>query len=186
MVLFGKVGCSISKISGATLLLVLFCVGARADVATVVQSLSIQLSPLGKLSVPGGVSLTRSGTAFSPFTGVLPVSFRVRTTAGGGGTISLQVTSDFVPGGGPSVRNGALTYVCSGAQLGTPCSGVQTANIGTQTPVLTLPPSACTGGGGACSVSDPDLVEIQLTLEDDPTFQTGTYSAQVTLIISAL
>jgi hypothetical protein len=76
--------------------------------------------------------------------------------------------------------------MCRGTQLGTPCSGVQTASVGLQTPVLTLPPSACTGGGGACSVSDPDVLELDLALDNDPSFQTGTYSAQVTLIISAL
>ncbi len=153
--------------------------------ATVVQPVSVQLAPLGKVNVPGVVTLTRSGTAFAPFTGVIPVAFRVRTSAGGGGTISLQVTSDFTPAGGPSVRSGALTYVCSTAQLGTPCSGVQTAGAGAQTPVLSIPASVCTGGE-ACGVPDPNLVEIELRLENDPAFQTGSYAAQVTFIISAL
>jgi hypothetical protein len=166
--------------------LVACCVGARADVLTVDQPVSIQLSPLGKLAVPGAIALVRSGVAFDPFTGALPVSFRVRTSPAGGGTISLQVTSDFVPAGGPSVRAGSLTYVCGQAELGTACSGVQTASVGIQTPVLTLPPSACTGGGGQCSTADPNLLEIELALDNDPSFQTGTYSAQVMLIISAL
>ncbi|HVX65803.1 MAG TPA: hypothetical protein VHA11_04330, partial [Bryobacteraceae bacterium] len=84
------------------------------------------------------------------------------------------------------VRAGSLTYVCRRAQIGTPCSGVQTASVGLQTPVLTLPPSACTGGGEPCSSADPNVLELDLSLDNDPSFQTGTYSAQVTLIISAL
>jgi hypothetical protein len=162
------------------------CAAARADVATVTQPLSVHLGPLGKIAVPAQVSLLRTPIAFSPFSGTLPLRFRVRSTEGGGGTITLQVTSDFLPAGGPSVRDGVLSYLCSGADLGTACSGSQVAQAGLQTPVLVLPPAACTGGGMGCSAADPASMEIHFTLENSPTYQTGTYSAQITFVISAL
>jgi hypothetical protein len=114
------------------------------------------------------------------------VSYQVRTTPGGsGGKITLQVTNDFSPTGGPTAASGALTYVCGGANLGTACSGTQTASTTTSTPVLTVPASACTGGGGACSSQNPNSMNLTFTLTDNPVYPTGTYSANITFTISA-
>jgi hypothetical protein len=156
-----------------------------AGVGTVNQTLLATIQPVAKLSLPPTVSLAPGATSFSTFNGAVPVSYRARTTPTGGGAITLQITSDFAPSGGPSVATGVLTYTCSGATLGTACSGTATASTSTQTPVLTLPASACTGGGGACSNQDPNSVSLNFTLIDDPGFATGTYSARVTLMISA-
>jgi hypothetical protein len=152
--------------------------------ATTNQTLSAGFSPIAKVSVP--VSLAVTGTQrFSGFSGTLPISYRARTTPFGGGTLTVRVTSDFSPSGGPSAASGALTYSCSGATLGTPCSGNQTASTSSQTPVLTLPASACTGGGGACSPQDPNTVNVIFNLTDDPGYSTGSYSASITFTISA-
>jgi hypothetical protein len=113
------------------------------------------------------------------------VSYRARTTPVGGGSITLNVSSDLSPSGGPSAATGALAYTCSGATLGTACSGSQTASTTVQTPVLTLPASACTGGGGACSSQNPNSVNLSFTLTDNPVYAAGAYSAKVTFIISA-
>src|SRR5208283_1908743 len=128
---------------------------------------------------------SHSSTTFQPFTATVAVSYEVRTTPVGSGSITLQVTSDFTPTGGPAAAAGALTYVCSGANLGTACSGTQTASTTTQTPVLTVPASTCTGGGGACSGQNPNSMNLTFTLTDSPAYPTSTYSANVTFTISA-
>jgi hypothetical protein len=148
------------------------------------QTLNASLSPIGKVTAPSSVALTRGSVAFTTYQATLPVTFRVRTTPTGAGSITMQVTSNFSPAGGPSVTANTLTYSCT-ASFGSPCSGSQTASTSTQTPVLTLPASACTGGGGACSGSDPNNVTLTFTLTDDPQYATGSYSAQVTFTISA-
>jgi hypothetical protein len=148
--------------------------------------LSASFFAIAKLSVPASLTLAAGATGFSPFQASLPLSYRVRTTPGGSGTVTVQVTSDFAPAGGPSAAAGALTYSCGAATLGTPCSGLQTASTTLQTPVLTLPASACTGGGGACSAGDPNSVNLTFFLTDDPGYGTGSYSARLTFVISAL
>ncbi|MBZ5624922.1 MAG: hypothetical protein LAQ69_40400 [Acidobacteriia bacterium] len=149
------------------------------------QTLNATLQPIGKLSVPASLNLTASVTQFAPFSGTLAVSYRARTTPTGSGTITVRVTSDFLPAGGPSAAAAALSYTCGSASLGTPCSGTQTASTTVQTPVLTLPASACTGGGGTCSAANPASLNLSLTLTDNPGYATGSYSAQLTFTISA-
>lgn len=158
---------------------------SQAATATASQTLSASISPIGKLSVNASLPLTASGTTFVPFAGTLAVSYRVRTTPAGGGSITVQATTDFSPGGGPSISGGVLTYTCSGASLGTACPGTQTVTRSGQTSVVSVPASACTGGGGACSGADPNTVSLSFVLSNDPQYQTGTYSAQLTFTISA-
>src|ERR1035438_6466821 len=141
----------------------------QAATATTTQSLSASLSPIGKVSVPSSVSLSHVGTTFAAYTATLSVSYRVRTTPSGGGTITMQAGSDFTPAGGPLLSSGNLTYTCSGSTLGTGCSGTQTVSTTTATPVLTIPASSCTGGGGSCSGSDPNSVSVNLNLSDNTT-----------------
>jgi hypothetical protein len=174
--------------SGLARLAVLACASAagQCEVATTTQTLSAQIAPVAKLSLPASVLLASAGTTFLQFTGTLVVSYRARTTPAGNGNITLQVTTDFTPSGGPSAAVGSLRYTCAGASLGSPCTGTQSASTSSQTPVLGLPASACTGGGGACSSADPNTVQVGFTLENDPSFHTGTYSAQLTLVISAI
>ena len=149
------------------------------------QSLTALLYPAAKLSVPATVGMTAASGKFSSFQASLPISYRVRTSAHGGGTISVQVTSDFSPPGGPSAGSGALLYSCGSASLGTPCSGTQVAATNSQTPILSLPAAACTGNGGFCRSQDPNAMTILFTLPDDPSYTTGSYSAQLTFVISA-
>jgi hypothetical protein len=163
-----------------------FCGTGWCDSVTLTQSVSAQMAPSAKVAVPASVQLTTSGAAFQPFSGTLTLSYRVRTSLAGGGTIGLQVVSDFSPEGGPSAASGALKYTCVGATLGSPCSGMQTAGSTSQTPVVVLPPSACTGGGGACSATDPNSIQVNFSLDNDSSTVTGSYSAQVMFVISAI
>jgi len=159
---------------------------ARGDSVTLTQAVSAELAPAAKLAVPATVTLVSSGATFQQFAGTLAISYRVRTSAAGGGTISLEAVSDFSPAGGPSVAANSLVYTCSGGTLGSACSGRQTAVTGTQSPVLALPAATCTGGGGVCSTTDPNSVQVTFSLDDDSSIGTGTYASQIMFVISAI
>ncbi len=175
------------SVVAAALLTLILCAPVRfqAATATATQTLNASFSPIGKVSVPASVSLIKAGSAFAGYSAALSVSYRVRTTPSGGGSITMQAGADFTPSGGPLVSSGNLTYTCSGSTLGTGCAGTQTVSTSSATPVLTIPASACTGGGGSCSGSNPNNVTINLNLNNDTGFATGAYSTQVTLTISA-
>jgi hypothetical protein len=173
------------KIRSGALLWILCMIPASGSTGSGSQSLTAAISPVGSVTAPASASLTTAATTFQPFTGNVTVDYRARTTPAGGGSITLNVSSDFTPAGGPSAAAGALAYTCSGATLGTACSGSQTASTTVQTPVLTLPASACTGGGGACSNANPNSVNLSFTLTNNPAYATGTYSAKVTFTISS-
>lgn len=166
------------------LLPLLAMVPAGGSTGTANQSLSAVINPIGSIAVPASATLISSSTTFKPFTGSVSVSYKARTSTAGGGTITMNVSSDFTPSGGPSAASGALTYTCSAATLGSACSGSQTASVTAQTPVLTLPASACTGGGGSCSSQSPNSVGVSFTLSDNPSYSTGAYSAKVIFTIS--
>jgi len=182
--------CAITRSTKPLVWLTRLAVGAwavshgLAGTGTSVQTLDATLQPIAEVSLPASLTLT-SASQFAAFTGSLSINYRARTTATGGGTITLQVSSDFTPAGGPSAAAAALSYTCGGASLGTACSGPQTASTTAQTAVVTLPASACTGGGGSCSSSDPATVSLSFSLTDNPAYSTGSYSAQVILRISA-
>lgn len=159
-------------------------VPAGGSTGTGSQSLNATIDPVGSITAPASASLTTSATTFKPFTGDLTVNYKARTTPVGGGAITLSVSSDFTPSGGPSAASGALTYTCSGATLGSACSGSQTASTTAQTPVLALPGGVCTGGGAPCGNQNPNSVGLSFTLTDNPAYATGAYSARVTFTIS--
>jgi hypothetical protein len=154
--------------------------------ANVTQGLTAAINFNSKLTVGGSVALSPGASKFSSFQAALPISYWVRSTPGGtGGAVTAKVTSDFTPVGGPTVASGALQYTCTAATYGTACSGTQDLSTTTSTPVLTLPKSACTGGGGVCSTTDPNTINLNFTLTDSPAYPTGSYSAVVTFTISA-
>jgi hypothetical protein len=78
-----------------------------------------------------------------------------------------------------------LGYTCSAATLGTACAGSQTVSLASQANVATIPPSACTGGGAPCSAANPNSVNVNFLLQNNPGYQTGSYSGVVTFTISS-
>lgn len=174
------------SISGASGLLLLYALTGVCASGVATQSLTATINPAWSLTAPASLGLTRGAHAFDPFQATLPVNYRARTTPAGGGKITLQVTADFAPAGGPSAARGGLTYTCGSAGLGTGCPGVQTASPTSQTTVVNLPASGCTGGGGGCSSQDPNSLLLTFNLLDDPAYATGTYSATLTFTISAI
>lgn len=169
---------------GVSLCLLGACGAAHAGSATATQSVSIVLSPQGKIYVPSSLDLLKSGTAFSAYSGVLPFTFRARTSAAGTGSITVQATGDFTPSGGPSVAGGMLTYTCTSGGYGVACAGTQVVGVTTQRNVLTLGSGSCTGGGSGCSATDPASANLNFRLDNDATVPTGSYQVQLTFTIS--
>ena len=155
------------------------------DIQSTTQMLTADVSPYGKLSLPGTVSLLSGGTQFATdLTGSLTVSYWARTSAAGGGSVTVEANSDFSPSGGPSIDS--VSYLCSAATLGSGCSGSQTLSASAQTPLVSLPGGVCTGGSGACSTQTPNTVLVTLSGLNKPQYKTGTYSTQITFTISTM
>jgi len=177
----------------AVFTLLLLPVASQAqNSATVTQTLDATIVPLGGLfTVTSALPLTKTSATFNAFTGTMTLSYRERTTQGSGyGTITVKATADFTPAGGPSIANppsagDTFTYMCSGATLGTSCSGIQTISTTSSTNVVSIGASACTGGGAPCSTANPNTTNVTFTLTDDPKYKTGSYSATLTWTISA-
>src|SRR5579883_1582360 len=104
---------------GFALPLVLPICGA-GDIQTTSQTLLLDVSPEGKISVPANVDLRLADSPFGTLSGNLTISYWARTSSGGGGSITVQ-SSDFSPTGGPAA--GEVSFTCSGATLGVGCSG---------------------------------------------------------------
>jgi hypothetical protein len=177
----------------SALVLLLTPVGSYAQTTLGTQTLSLTLDAAGLLyTVPASVALTHTGTTFTAFTGAVTLDYKARTTAStGSGTITAKATTDFpCASGGPCIATpptagDALTYTCSGATLGTNCSGTQKVSTTTATNVVTIPAGACTGAGSPCGNAATNTVTVSFTLTDDPKYKTGKFSATLTWTISA-
>lgn len=129
-------------------------------------------------------SLTNTGT-FTDYTGTTNLTYKIRTgKTTGSGAITLKVTSDFSPTGGPSVATpptagDILGYTCTVASPGTACSGSQTSSTSSSTSVATF-------GADARSAKAGNSSSVGWTLTNDPTYQIGSYSSTVTFTISSL
>jgi hypothetical protein len=152
--------------------------------ATGTTNLSVTVGPEAGLQVTTSTTtLTAAGTVFNPYSGTTNLSYKIRTTQStGSGSVTLKVTSDF-SAGGPSVTTppsvgDALTYTCTAAAPGTPCSGSQTASVSSATSVATF-------GAGASSSNAGNAASTIWSLTNDPVYKTGSYSATVTYTISA-
>jgi len=153
--------------------------------ATGTTTLSVTVGAEAALQVTTGTTtLAAAGTIFNPYLGTTNLVYKIRTTKSTGtGTITLKVTSDFSPAGGPSVATpptagDALTYTCTVAAPGTGCSGSITSSTAASTSVATF-------GAGASSANAGNAASTGWTLSNDPVYQTGAYSGVVTYTISA-
>ena len=168
------------------LLLVLASSAQAQFASTGSTTLSATIAPEAAIQInTSTTTLSAAGTTFNlNFSGTTSFTFKIRTTkTAGSGTITLKVTSDFSPTGGPSVltpptAGDALAYTCSLTGLGTACSSSQTASTTASTSVGTF-------GANAVSASAGNSGSVSWTLTDDPQYSTGTYTATVTFSISA-
>jgi len=165
-------------------LVLLLPVCGIGDIQTTSQTLLANVSPDGKISVPGSVPLLSPDTHFGSATGSVTVSYWARTSSSaGGGSVTVQAV-EFTPVGGPVAAS--VSYVCSGATLGSGCSGTQTLTTSTQTSLVSLPGAACTGGGGSCTSQSPNTVQMTFTLPSQPHYKTGSYTSLLTFTISTM
>jgi hypothetical protein len=134
------------------------------------QSISLTLATAGKVSVPANVAATTIGTTFQNFTMSELVNYKARTTQTGSATLNLLGSSYLALGG--------TTYTCSGATLGSACSGTQTVSGTSGTVVVTVGPSSCVGAG--CASSSPATLTLNFIMINSPTYPTGSYSAAMT------
>jgi hypothetical protein len=167
---------------GATLL----TLSAQAQFAgTGTTSMSVTVAAEAALQVnTATTTLANVGTIFNAYTGTTNFTYKVRTTkVAGTGTITLQVTSDFSPANGPSIATpptagDAMTYTCTTTAPATGCVGTVTSATASATSVATF-------GTNAHSANAGNAGSVAWSLTDDPTYQTGAYSATVTFTISA-
>jgi len=182
---------------GWAVLWVIALAGAASTAApaqtSATQTLSASVyAEAGLFSLPGSLVLSRTGTVFNRFSGSMALQYRARTSQNAGtATITVKATSDFTPTGGPSIAappsaGDALTYTCSGATLGTGCSGTMTVSTGASTNVVTIGAGACTGSSPCPSnTADPNSVNLSFLRTNDPKYKTGPYAATLTFTISA-
>lgn len=172
----------------ALLGVLLLAPAARAQFAgtgTTTVSVTVAAEAAIQIDTPA-TTLTTAGTVFNPYTGTTNFTYKIRTTkVGGSGTVTLQVTSDFAPAGGPSVgtppsAGDTLAYTCTVVAPGTACAGSQTSSTTAATSVATFGANAKSAKAGNSGNS------VSWSLTNDPLYETGSYSATVTFTISAL
>jgi len=148
-------------------------------------SLSVVVGPEAALTVnTATTSLTAAGGTFSnPFTGTTSLTYFMRTSkTSGTGSLTVKITTDFAPAGGPLVATSgatgdALTFTCT-MTGGTACATAQTASTTT----------AATFGTWGTAFSTPkagDPASVGWSLVDDPAYAANTYTATATFTISA-
>jgi hypothetical protein len=130
-----------------------------------------------------GTPLTTTGGIFADFVGSTNFSYKVRTSrTSGSGAITVQITTDFSPTGGPSVQNAAngdtLKFGCTLNGVGTACSGLPTISFTAATTVAQF-------GANARSSKNGDAGALAWTLTNDPAYEAGSYTATATFTISA-
>ncbi len=171
------VALSLALFSSASLFAAFGTTGTTTVSVTVANEAAIQVNT-------ATTNLTNVGTIFNDYTGTTDLSYKIRTTQGtGAGSITLQVTSDFSPAGGPSVATppsggDALSYTCTVAAPGTACAGSQTSSTSAATSVATF-------GADNRSTKAGNSASVGWTLTNDPVYQTGSYSGTVTFTISS-
>jgi hypothetical protein len=180
---------NMKRIATSTAFVLLALAGlAQAQTFNTTGTTSVSVAVAAEAAISIGTATTTiantPGTFSSPYTGTTALTYKIRTTkVGGTGTITLKVTSDFAPSGGPSVATppttgDALSYTCTLSAPGTACSGSLTSSTTAATSVGTF-------GAGAKSTSAGNSGSVAWSLTNDPVYDTGNFSATVTFTIAA-
>src|SRR5215470_20202852 len=118
---------------------------AQLGTSTGTTTVNVTVAAEAALNITNGTTnLTSTGTNFSNYTGSTSLTYFIRTTQStGAGSLTLKVTADFSPSGGPSVgtpptAGDALSYTCNVA-----------ANAATVSWTLTNDPKYKTGSYSA-------------------------------------
>ena len=153
--------------------------------ATGTTTLQVTVAAEAALQVTTATTnLTAVGSIFNNYTGTTNLLYKIRTTAGTGtGSITVKITADFAPAGGPSVASpptagDTLGYTCVAAAPATACAGSITSSASASTNVASFGAGANSAGGGSAA-------STSWTLTNDAAYKTGAYSATATYTISA-
>jgi hypothetical protein len=166
--------------------LLIVCTPVQAQfAATGTTTISVTIGAEAALQVTTSTTtLTAIGSIFNNYTGTTNLTYKIRTTASSGtGTITLKVTTDFSPAGGPSVgtpptAGDVLAYTCTVSSPGTGCTGSQTSSTSASTSVATF-------GAAAHSAAAGNSASTTWALTNDPSYGTGAYTSTVTYTISS-
>jgi hypothetical protein len=192
--LFPNLCARLGKWIAALVTIGLVAINVHAQTTLGTQTLNLNAEAAGLLyGFPGSLTLSKSGSLFNSYTGSLTIQYRVRTTASvGTGSITAKASTDFTCASkGPCIATppstgDALSYTCTGATIGSNCSGTLDISTTAATNIVTaIPAASCTGGGSPCSTANPNTVVVNFSLTDDAKYQTGSYSATLILTISA-
>ena len=135
-------------------------------------------APEASITVTSNPTLSKGGTEFEDYTGSTTFTYLVRTTeTGGSGSVTALVTSAFDIGS--NITTGDLSHTASTTGVGSANADSTTASESAATNIITF-------GADAHSDDAGDEGTISWTLADRPEYVTGSYSATVTLTISAL
>jgi len=170
-------------------LLILFTATASAQfAATGTTTLSVVVPPEAAISVTTATTnlATASTTFGTAITGTTNFTMKFRTTkTTGGGTVTVRITTDFSPAGGPSVATpptagDALSYSCTTTSTNAVCiTGSLNASTAAATNVIQ------SMGAGKSSANAGDTGTVSWSLTDDPVYAQGTYTATATFTIAA-
>jgi hypothetical protein len=141
--------------------------------------LSVVVSAEAAIVVTGAATTDLASITgiFGNYVGNTSLTYWIRTAPGvATGDITMQLTA-FSPIGGPVVADD-LTYMCSSAASGSPCSGPLAASSTGPTPVVTFAEDAHSTIAG-------DAAGVAWTLINDPAYPVTTYTSTVTFTISA-
>jgi hypothetical protein len=169
--------------AGFALLLTTTMMFAQVGTTAPTNNVNVTVAAEAALTIAGDANLTSAGTNFADYTGTTNFTYFVRTSAGAGsGTISLKVTTDFGPTGGPSVASpltasDKLHYANTVSSPGSAAADVD-ASTAASTGVATF-------GADAHSAKAGNSGSTAWTLSNDPLYKTGSYQAVVTYTISA-
>ena len=176
------------RILSLTVLAVLIVASASAaqlGSTTGTTTISVSVGAEAGLTVnTATTTLAEVGGNFTAYTGTTGLTYYVRTTQNtGSGSITLKVTTDFAPAGGPSIGSpptagDKLAYTCTVSAPGSACVGSVTSSTSASTSVGTF-------GADAHSVFAGNTASTSWTLTNDPAYKVGTYNATITYTISA-
>lgn len=147
------------------------------------STVTVNVASEALISLPTNVTLT-SASPFADYTGTTSFTYYIRTSkASGSGSITLKVSTDFAPAGGPSVvtpptAGDALTYTPTVSMPGTAATGPLTASTTTATSVGSF-------GTAASSAKAGNSASVAWDLTNDPLYSTGVYAATILWTISA-
>jgi hypothetical protein len=174
----------------AGVLLAASMVQAQVGTSTATTTLGVGVTAEAALNInTSNTSLTSTGNNFANYTGTTNFTYYIRTSpSSGSGTVTLKVTGDFSPAGGPSVATpptagDKLTYSCTVSTPGssggvTNCPASTVASFTTSTLVGTF-------GADARSIITGNSGSVNWALTNDPAYKANTYSATITFTISA-